>query len=331
MSFLNRLRTPPVSTALKAALALAVVGYLVYFIEVDAIVAAAAGAEPAWIGAAALLLPLNVLLETQTWRCVMRPVRRLPFRTALGALLAGFALGLFTPARAGDFVGRAFYLDRPDGWTTSLTVLVQRLADMAAALGLGAAVLLAAMEAGWMPARWWPLAPAGGAGAAALTGLLLMPRRAVGWARRLTSSAPVRRRLALLGGMRPRHTLPALGCALARHAVYVTQLVLLLRAFAPAEAGFTAARAYAGGAIMYLAKFLVPQITLMDFGIREGLAVFFFGQLGFAEAAAFNAALLLFALNLALPAAVGFPFVLRLRLRRRARAAEAPPARAAAE
>ena len=58
----------------------------------------------------------------------------------------------------------------------------------------------------------------------------------------------------------------------------------------------------------------VPTVTLLDLGIREGAAVYFLGQLGYAEAAAFNAAFLLFCINLLVPAVVGLPFVFRLKL-----------------
>ncbi len=331
MSFLHRLRTPPVSTALKAVLALIVVSSLVYFVELEAILAAAARARWEWITAAAALMPLNVLLEGQTWRFVLRTVQpRLPMRTLYGALLAGFALGLFTPARAGDFVGRAFYLRHADRWTTTLTVVVQRLMDMTAAIGMGLLAALLALRLGALPSPWWPLPVVAATLTVLLGGMLLAPHVVVRWAERLLSSEKVLRRLRFLRRLRPRRSVPALGCALLRYGVYLTQMVLLLRAFVPAGFDFSFARAYVGTGLMYLGKFTIPSITLMDLGLREGLAVFFLGrQLGFPEAAAFNASLLLFALNLVLPAAAGLPFVLRLRMDRPASEPSVPERRAA--
>ncbi|MEX1054624.1 MAG: hypothetical protein WED81_01245, partial [Rhodothermales bacterium] len=69
-----------------------------------------------------------------------------------------------------------------------------------------------------------------------------------------------------------------------------------------------------GIALVFFVKLLLPPVTLMDVGIREGAAVFFLGSLGFPEAAALNASLLLFTINLLIPAAAGLPLVMRLRL-----------------
>lgn len=100
-----------------------------------------------------------------------------------------------------------------------------------------------------------------------------------------------------------------IGVGLLRYAVYVTQFVLLLRAFAP----FADPRlAFLGVAVVFFVKFLAPPIFLFDLGLREGAAVVILGYLGVPEAAAFNAALLLFGINLVLPALLGLPLVPRL-------------------
>jgi uncharacterized membrane protein YbhN (UPF0104 family) len=65
---------------------------------------------------------------------------------------------------------------------------------------------------------------------------------------------------------------------------------------------------------VFFAKSAIPSFTLADLGIREGAAVYFMGALGIAAAAAFNAAFLLFCVNLVLPSLVCLPFVLKLRI-----------------
>ncbi|PSQ80600.1 MAG: hypothetical protein BRD40_04260, partial [Bacteroidetes bacterium QS_1_65_9] len=92
---------------------------------------------------------------------------------------------------------------------------------------------------------------------------------------------------------------------------YATQFVLLARAFSPdAPVGLL----YGGVGLIFFAKHLIPSLTLMDVGIREGAAVFFLStQLGLPQATAFNAAFFLFLLNLVAPAALGAPLLLRLR------------------
>ena len=53
--------------------------------------------------------------------------------------------------------------------------------------------------------------------------------------------------------------------------------------------------------LVFFSKSFFPPISLGDIGVREAMAVFFFGFFGVAEQAAFNAAMFLFVINLLLP------------------------------
>src|SRR5690606_34279089 len=111
-----------------------------------------------------------------------------------------------------------------------------------------------------------------------------------------------------------------------RYGVFSTQFVLLIQAFAP---GASWGGAYAGVVLVFFAKSAIPAITLGDLGVRESAAVFFLGAYGIAEAAAFNASLGVFAVNILLPALSGLVLLPRLRLVAPAEPAE--PAEPAAQ
>ncbi len=53
--------------------------------------------------------------------------------------------------------------------------------------------------------------------------------------------------------------------------------------------------------LVFFSKSFFPPISLGDIGVREAMAVFFFGFFGVAEQTAFNAAMFLFVINLLLP------------------------------
>lgn len=309
-AFLHR---DSVQQAIKAVLALGAMGYLVYIVEPAKIAAAVAGARYDLLAAAVLLLPLNVLLEGATWRRILAVV--VPGargRRMYGALLCGYALGLVTPARAGGLAGRALYFERGDRWAIAATVFVQRLLDMLTAVACGTAALGWALAAGVLAGLLWKGFLAAGVGITlALLLLLVWPRRAAAFVHRTIPSETAREHLAFLKRLRPRRMAGAALPALARFGVYATQFVLLARAFAP---GASFALLYGGTGLVFFAKHLIPSLTMMDVGIREGAAVFFLhARLGVPEAAAFNAAFVLFLTNLVLPAAAGAPLLLRLR------------------
>jgi uncharacterized membrane protein YbhN (UPF0104 family) len=299
---------------LKAGLALAVLAYLVYAVDAEAVLQNVAGAEGGWIAAAVLLLPANLLLEGLGWHLLVR--RQAPeagLQGAFGGLLSGYALGLFTPARLGEYAGRAYYLGHPDKGTLLAVAFLERTLGLVVAVDVG---LLAYFYflANHLPGgtlAWQALAGYGAGTALILSGLLLFPALAHHLLEHVLPFRRVRRHAAFLRGLTGRFMLLLFGIGLLRYGVYCTQFLLLLRALTPDLALFPAAL---GVALVFFAKYLVPPVTLMDLGIREGAAVFFLGHLGYPEPVAFNAAFLLFCTNLILPALLGLPFVFRMKL-----------------
>ena len=64
----------------------------------------------------------------------------------------------------------------------------------------------------------------------------------------------------------------------------------------------------AASAVMFV-KALLP-ITFLDFGVRENVAIFFYGLLGVGASSALAGSLMLFLWNVALPGLVGLYFFL---------------------
>ncbi len=300
---------------MKGLLGCAAVGYLVHMIEVDALWTALKRVDPFWIAVAGGLAPLVVLLDAVVWRRLLTPV--LPNASSasvLRAVLRGSALGLVTPARLGEFAGRALSFPEADPWTLSATVFAQRVIDMAICAGLGLAALGMALHAGWLPTRplWLGLT----ASVAATCGMLLWsithPRQTSHLIRRLAPNfGGLHRRIKFLEQIAPRTGRRVLQTALLRQSLFCAQFASLVLAFGPVVALLDLA---AGILLVFLAKFLMPSVTLLDLGVREGAAVFFLGAVGVGPAAAFNAALLLFVLTGVLPALAGLPYALQLRL-----------------
>lgn len=302
---------------LKTGLALGAIGYLIYVVEPAEIAAALAEARWPWIMAALLLMPLTLALDGVVWRRLLRPVTpQATPRQLAGAILSGFALGFFTPARAGEFVGRALYLPDADPWSVSLTVFVQRLVDTAINVSVGAIVLGGALYMELLDGSlaWTLVLIGGGTFGFLLIGFLAAPSSA---ARLVRVLAPQRtalhERVDVLQAYRRRTMVRTAGWAALRYAIFCTQFVLLIYAFGP---DLAVGSTFGAVALTFFVKFLVPSVTLMDLGIQEGAAVFFLGLFGAAQAVAFNAAFLFFLINIVLPTIAGVPFVWDLRLDR---------------
>jgi uncharacterized membrane protein YbhN (UPF0104 family) len=300
--------------AAKLGLALVALLYLADRIDWSTLWSYAASAEPLWIAAALALMPLNIGLEAYRWhRLVARLAPETSYRQSLAAVLAGYPLGLVTPARAGDFVGRALYLPYRGKAELMALTFAERMATLACTLVAGLVALgpFLLFQSDLPQLAWATLFFVAAAGTGAFLLLLLHPRLA---RRVLATALPFRPALRLLRVLDrfDRHDARALlALSAVRYGVFSTQFVLLVFAFQPDAAWLPVA---AGVSLVFFAKSAIPSFTLGDLGVREGVAVFFLGTLGVAAAAAFEASLVLFGMNLLLPALVGLPLVLRLRL-----------------
>jgi hypothetical protein len=228
-------------------------------------------------------------------------------------VLAGFALGFWTPARLGEYAGRAGAFPTADPWTISLSVFAQRMVDMLVGVGCGLGLLLWALHSGQLTPSfvWYATASVGGGTAALLACAVGRPgdvrtvlERCAGalgaWADGLRSRA------AFFGRLAPNQVRDALLGSLARYLVFTGQFVCLAVALRPS---MPLALTAAAVGLTFYAKYLLPSLTLLDLGVREGGAVVFFGLMGLSPEAGLTAALLLFSLNVLLPAVVGLPLV----------------------
>lgn len=59
-----------------------------------------------------LLLIFNVYCEAKKWQIAIDPVHNMGIKKALDSVLFGNTLGIFTPAKTGEYGGRMLYLDR---------------------------------------------------------------------------------------------------------------------------------------------------------------------------------------------------------------------------
>jgi uncharacterized membrane protein YbhN (UPF0104 family) len=92
--------------------------------------------------------------------------------------------------------------------------------------------------------------------------------------------------------------------------ILVLQMYCLINAFS----SITFLHAFVATCSMMLVKSLLP-ISLSDLGIREASTIFFFSPFGVSQAAALNASLLLFFINVFLPGVGGAFFLKRQSLR----------------
>ena len=289
-------QTPRWLFALKGVLAVVAVVALVHVVEPSEVMRAVSHADPRWALLALALVPVNIGLEAYRWgRLVRRLAPEVRHRDVLRAVVGSYPLGLLTPGRLGDYVGRAVYLRAiPAGASAALT-FGERMATLAACL-VGGLVALVPYLHGQEAASplWTAVMGIGWVATLALVGMILFPGLARTTIGTLLPFAPIRRAVGAFAQIPQEESVTLLLLSGVRYVVFSAQFVLLARA-----------------AVLFGALAGV-------LGVREGAAVYFLGNVGMGQAAALDASLALFGLNLLLPALVGVPLLLQLRLQRRA-------------
>lgn len=265
-----------------------------------------------------LLGALNWWLESRKWKLLLDPVAPVDGVEAFRATLTGTTVGLITPNRTGEFLGRIAHLPADVRNRAAFASIPGSVAQFAVTLvaGVLGIVLLMAMgeQLPWSDSfhAAFVLVPLAIAAVIVLT-LLFRPR----WTRSLLIGPAFMRRFraasTAMVAAEPNVARRMLGLSMLRYGVFTLQFVLLLMAFAP-ELG--ALSAWGAVPVVFLITSLVPTAMLTELGVRGSVAVALLVPLHAEPWHVVSASFLLWAVNLALPALLGGVILLFARRRR---------------
>lgn len=249
-----------------------------------------------------LLWPLNWGLEALKWKLLVRQLQPVRFGQALQAVLAGVTVGTATPNRVGESVARVCILP-PEKRVAALglaaagsaaQLLVTSLAAVAGMFYARKELQLPAIEPG--PVFGF------GLGIALLCVWLYFVLRNYPQGKQFLHSFAQIRRSAAIAVL----TLSAL-----RYLVYMFQFVLLLRA---AGIALPVDMLAAAVAVTYGIVTLVPTFAFTEIVVRGSAAAAVIGGMCGNAEAALSAAVVLWSINVGLPALAGIVPVLTFRL-----------------
>ena len=296
----------------KVMIAIIVITMLVRRISADELKTAFLEAQIGWIVPALLLLSLNLFFQFRRWELLVRHVApQVPSRQILASLLSGITLGFITPGRIGEF-GRAFFIAGAD-WPKLLGLtLLDKCYAFLTLLFLGLLGTLPILKKEVDLFIWLPLLSIATAFFALLFVLLLHPPYLAGLVKKFRKHWQKHKKISQivssLEQVPPKLAVYISLLALGQVLTYLMQFYLLIRAFAPLSL-FRGLQALM--ATLWV-KTMLP-ISIGDLGVRESAAIYFLGELHVPPAAAFDGSLLLFFINVLLPALIGLVLLLRRR------------------
>lgn len=266
------------------------------------------------LAATCALMLLNWGLESRKWRILVTDVEAISRTRAFLAVLAGTPIGLITPNRVGEFVGRVLFLSPEHRIAASFATAVGGIAQFVVTVVMGLIGLMALSftaehdRASPAAAAWVGLC----AVVAAITVLLYFNPDLL---RSAIARVPVVKRwekhAVVLERFSNRMLLRVLLISTARYAVFALQFMLLLIALA----GVPWAQAIMAIPAAFLVSSLIPTIMLTELGVRGSVAVAFISQGGAHDQGVFLASTVLWLINLGLPAITGGVILLAVRIR----------------
>lgn len=260
------------------------------------------------IGAVILLMPFNWFMEVLKWKFSIKPITEISLHKASIGVLAGIALGFVTPHAVGDYFAKVFSLTHHDRKKALGLILVSRLLQMlpTAIFGLLALYIYSNENLSKYDipiSLTYPILSILGL---ILLGLFIalffkrnhpkiqdyiLPVRQMGW-----------KLVSILAGL-----------SILRYLIFSTQFLLLLSVLGLKISLFMQ---FMGVAFMFLAKSILPTFNfLSDLGIREFSVALFFESLSEDVAPVIAAGLILWLINIALPAFIGLFFIPKLKLK----------------
>lgn len=266
-----------------------------------------------------LLVPLNWGLEARKWQLLSAPVSPISMRGAMQAVLTGLSLGFVTPRSLGDYAGRMLEAEDKGRERLVGAVFLNRLVQSLPTYFFGLVALLFLREhlSVGMQAYWFWLIPLLVAAPLAILVMLGKGRywlllQIKGYKGRIGSL--LWQMFRVLQAYTSREIMLLILYASLRYVVFSFQFVWVLWL---AELGLPIPLLMAGVAVVYLIKSLIPTFNfLSDLGVREFSALWVFSGFALPENQLLMASLVLWCMNILLPALLGTVNVLRLRLSR---------------
>jgi uncharacterized membrane protein YbhN (UPF0104 family) len=315
--------------SIKVVVTIVLFGLMYRAIRPAAILSAFRSAEYSLVFAALLLMPLNIWLLEYKWRYLVRLIHPdITFNESLGSLLGGYALGIVTPGRLGEY-GRGFFIKHNTLNLVGLTI-IDKFYNIGCTIAFG---LPALMTLPWVfklktidiiemnvfiskSHLFISIMILIAILNILLIYLALDPRPVRSMIYSLQITFPRRNRISQLAHGLDYFNAPqarkVLLLTIAHYVVFLAQYYLLIRSFAHLNI-LTSIR---GASAILFAKTALP-IAIADLGVDQLVAVQFFGQFGASPEAAFNASILMFAMNVLIPALIGVLFIGRIQINKR--------------
>ena len=313
-SFIGKYKTAILVSA-KIIIALGLLIYLIYAVNFQEILAAIKQANVYLISAAFLLSFVNIYLQFYKWKITANVVLQENHNSKIWlSLFYGFSAGVFTPARIGEYFGRAIAFKDQSILRVTLATLLDKLFLLLIIAFFGSISSILFIHYHYHVTFYLTV----GLFILVFTIfylLVLLMFNERFWDNLLFTK--IRDSIKLHWLSEKIKVFRKLDKKYATKMFLISGLfyVCFLVQYAMLVAAFSNHNQYLeyfwAGNLMMFAKTIIPPVSLGELGIREGASVFFITQLGESASTGFNASIFLFFINVLIPSLIGLTLLLK--------------------
>ena len=262
---------------------------------------------------AIVLIPLNYGLEAKKWQILLSPLQMVGFLNSFRSILAGITISIFTPNRTGEVIGKVVYLDLHEKLKAALLNFSGSMAQMicTSLAGLWGTIIylryysfkdidLPAIEVIY-----------GIAMVCTLLAFLIYfnQQKFFTWISNKKWAKKIHINFTNHQQFKSSLQVKVLALSILRYLVFSSQLVLLL-IFCGIQAATV--QLFLLCTVFFLVMWFLPSFALTELGVRGSVAVMLFQNVSDNISGALLAVVLLWMINVALPALIGCVYVFNL-------------------
>jgi hypothetical protein len=265
----------------------------------------------ALLGSVIMLMLLNWTIEAAKWRLLLKGTEEFSLLRSLQSVLTGVAVSVITPNRIGEYMGRILYLRNVNKIQGVTVTIIGSFAQLIVTGFLGLVGLIYYIinieYAPWLNI----LLVSSIALCVGLTYFYFHLYKVVEWTKGISFLKKIRIYLEIVQRFDQQQLVKILLLSFLRYSVYTAQFLILLHimmVYAPVlDLLFTIW-------LIFWAMAIVPTIAIAEIGVRSETATYFLLPLCANALGIITSSLLLWLINLIIPALIGCLFVYKMKI-----------------
>lgn len=258
-----------------------------------------------------VLMVLNWTIEAIKWKYLLKGTEEFSVWKSLQSVLTGVAVSIITPNRIGEYMGRILYLRNVHKLQGITVTIVGSFAQLIVTGFLGLVGLIYYMmnvnHTSWLNV----LLISSILLCIALTYFYFNLSKLVQWTSTISFLSKLKTYIQIVKRYHTEQLIRVLVISTCRYIVYTLQLMILLKLMMVEISFFDSMFSIW---LLFWAMAIVPTIAIAEIGIRGETALFFLAPLSTNHLGIISATLLLWLINLIIPALFGCLFVFKMKL-----------------